>query len=328
MRASRAGKERSLLRRHPWVFEGSVASGKADAGETVRVEDSDGRFLAWAAYSPLSSIRLRAWSFDESERIDAAFFARRIARGGRRARAPADRERRRAPRPRRGRRPARAGRRPLRRHCCRRSSSRPASSAGRRRSPMRCSQTTGARRLYERSDTSAREREGLAPATGWLRRRRERRARDRGRRSASTAGASPLDVAERPQDRLLSRPARQPQALRRRGAPLRLRARPQLLLLHRRLQRRRARRRRGARDGDRFLGAGARRAPTATSRRNGFDAARHEAVDADVNQTPARVARRAPRASTRSSSTRPSSRRPSPTPSAPRAPTRTSTASR
>ena len=75
----RAGKERSLLRRHPWVFEGSVAGGRADSGETVRVEGEDGRFLAWAAYSPQSSIRLRAWSFDASERIDAAFLARRIA---------------------------------------------------------------------------------------------------------------------------------------------------------------------------------------------------------------------------------------------------------
>ena len=28
----REGKERSLLRRHPWVFEGSVARGKADPG--------------------------------------------------------------------------------------------------------------------------------------------------------------------------------------------------------------------------------------------------------------------------------------------------------
>ena len=74
----RAGKERSLLRRHPWVFEGSVAGGRADSGETVRVESADGRFLAWAAYSPHSSIRLRAWSFDEHERIDAAFLARRI----------------------------------------------------------------------------------------------------------------------------------------------------------------------------------------------------------------------------------------------------------
>ena len=76
----RAGKERSLLRRHPWVFEGSVDSGRADAGETVRVEAGDGRFLAWGAYSPTSQIRVRAWSFDEAERIDAAFFARRIAR--------------------------------------------------------------------------------------------------------------------------------------------------------------------------------------------------------------------------------------------------------
>jgi 23S rRNA (cytosine1962-C5)-methyltransferase len=74
----REGKERSLLRRHPWVFEGSIARGKADSGETVRVEASDGRFLAWAAYSPSSMIRLRAWSFDEAERIDMPFFRRRI----------------------------------------------------------------------------------------------------------------------------------------------------------------------------------------------------------------------------------------------------------
>ena len=74
----RPGKERSLQKRHPWVFEGSVASGRADAGETVRVAASDGGFLAWASYSPQSMIRLRAWSFDEAERIDVAFFERRI----------------------------------------------------------------------------------------------------------------------------------------------------------------------------------------------------------------------------------------------------------
>ncbi|MEX8498064.1 class I SAM-dependent rRNA methyltransferase [Leptothrix ochracea] len=74
----REGKERSLLRRHPWVFQGSIASGKADLGETVRVQSHDGQFLAWAAYSPNSQIRVRAWSFDEGERIDRAFFRRRI----------------------------------------------------------------------------------------------------------------------------------------------------------------------------------------------------------------------------------------------------------
>ncbi len=76
----RDGKERSLLRRHPWVFQGSIDKGKADPGETVRVEAADGKFLAWGAFSPTSMIRVRAWSFDEAERIDGDFFARRIAR--------------------------------------------------------------------------------------------------------------------------------------------------------------------------------------------------------------------------------------------------------
>lgn len=74
----REGKERSLLRRHPWVFAGSLAKGGADPGETVRLVAQDGRFLAWGAFSPASQIRVRAWSFDEAERIDAAFFQRRI----------------------------------------------------------------------------------------------------------------------------------------------------------------------------------------------------------------------------------------------------------
>ncbi len=76
----REGKDRSLLRRHPWVFHTSIAKGAADSGETVRVEASDGRFLAWGAYSPSSMIRVRAWSFNEAEHIDAAFFQRRMAR--------------------------------------------------------------------------------------------------------------------------------------------------------------------------------------------------------------------------------------------------------
>ncbi|MDY0743624.1 class I SAM-dependent rRNA methyltransferase [Paucibacter sp. R3-3] len=76
----RAGKERSLQRQHPWVFEGSVARGGADLGETVRVESAEGVFLGWGAFSPQSLIRVRIWSFDEAERIDAAFFERRIAR--------------------------------------------------------------------------------------------------------------------------------------------------------------------------------------------------------------------------------------------------------
>ena len=83
----RPGKDRSLLRRHPWIFESAIARGSADAGETVRVESDTGEFLAWAAFSPASKIRARAWSFVEAQRIDAAFFTDAVARAvGARAR--------------------------------------------------------------------------------------------------------------------------------------------------------------------------------------------------------------------------------------------------
>ena len=78
------GKEKSLLRRHPWVFDGAIAAGGADAGmgagETVRLESSSGQFMGWAAFSPSSKIRARVWSFDESQRIDASFFIAACAR--------------------------------------------------------------------------------------------------------------------------------------------------------------------------------------------------------------------------------------------------------
>lgn len=73
------GRERSLLRRHPWVFDGAIASGGGDSGETVRIESHAGQFLGWAAFSPSSKIRARVWSFNEAQRIDAPFFIARIA---------------------------------------------------------------------------------------------------------------------------------------------------------------------------------------------------------------------------------------------------------
>jgi 23S rRNA (cytosine1962-C5)-methyltransferase len=75
----RAGKERSLQRRHPWIFESAIAKGSADSGETVRVESDSGAFLGWAAFSPNSKIRARIWSFDETQRIDAPFFIAAVA---------------------------------------------------------------------------------------------------------------------------------------------------------------------------------------------------------------------------------------------------------
>jgi len=76
----KAGKERSLQRRHPWIFESAIAQGSADAGETVRVESHDGAFLGWAAFSPTSKIRARVWSFSEADPVDAAFLVAACAR--------------------------------------------------------------------------------------------------------------------------------------------------------------------------------------------------------------------------------------------------------
>ena len=74
------GKERSLLRRHPWVYATAVSrvSGHPGPGDTVRVVAADGRFLAWAAFSPASAIRARAWTFEEGATPDAAFLAQRV----------------------------------------------------------------------------------------------------------------------------------------------------------------------------------------------------------------------------------------------------------
>ncbi len=73
-------RERSLLRRHPWVFSGAIErlAGTPGSGETVEVRSFEGRFLAWAAYSPESQIRARVWSFEESEPPGPALFRRRI----------------------------------------------------------------------------------------------------------------------------------------------------------------------------------------------------------------------------------------------------------
>jgi 23S rRNA (cytosine1962-C5)-methyltransferase len=74
------GREKSLLRRHPWVFSGAVARvrGEPQPGQTVRVHSAGGRFLAHAAWSAQSQICARVWNYDESEAIDRAFFDRRL----------------------------------------------------------------------------------------------------------------------------------------------------------------------------------------------------------------------------------------------------------
>jgi 23S rRNA (cytosine1962-C5)-methyltransferase len=76
------GREKSLHRRHPWIFSGAIdrASPTLAAGETVKVVSSDGIPLAIGSVSPRSQIRVRVWSFDPDEEITPQFFANRLNR--------------------------------------------------------------------------------------------------------------------------------------------------------------------------------------------------------------------------------------------------------
>lgn len=73
------GREKSLRRKHPWVFSRGInkVEGEPSLGETVDVFTHDGKWLAKAAYSPNSQIRARVWSFEKQE-INKAFFVKRI----------------------------------------------------------------------------------------------------------------------------------------------------------------------------------------------------------------------------------------------------------
>ena len=164
----RENKERSLRRRHPWVFDSAIAKGGGDAGETVRVESGTGEFLAWAAFSPQSKIRARAWSFDETQRIDAAFIAQRCEQAvAARARFDIDSD----------------GMRLVHGE----SDGLPGLIVDRYADTLVAQflstgvqkwkdvivdamlRATGLARMYERSDTNSRSLEGLEPSTGWLR---------------------------------------------------------------------------------------------------------------------------------------------------------------
>ncbi|HUF37559.1 MAG TPA: class I SAM-dependent rRNA methyltransferase [Anaerolineales bacterium] len=82
------GREKSVLRGHPWLFSGAVERIEGDpaSGETVAVRSSAGEYLGLAAFSPESNIRLRLWTRVEGVRVDEVFIrARLVAALARRA---------------------------------------------------------------------------------------------------------------------------------------------------------------------------------------------------------------------------------------------------
>ena len=76
----KAGRDKSIARRHPWLFSGAIREPEENIenGETVNIVSSSGQVLARGAYSPDSQIRIRIWTFDPAENIDIKFFRYRI----------------------------------------------------------------------------------------------------------------------------------------------------------------------------------------------------------------------------------------------------------
>lgn len=73
-------REKSVQHRHPWIFSGSIADvqGSPVSGETVRVNDSEDHFLCWAAFSPLSKITARIWSWNQADKVNEEFLRKKI----------------------------------------------------------------------------------------------------------------------------------------------------------------------------------------------------------------------------------------------------------
>jgi len=78
----KVGREKSVLRKHPWIYSGSItrADEGISPGDTVEVIDSNGKRIARGAYSPDSQIRVRIWTWNPDEHIDTGFFRSRLER--------------------------------------------------------------------------------------------------------------------------------------------------------------------------------------------------------------------------------------------------------
>ena len=67
---------------HPWIFSQALLSipDGIPPGEPMRLMSENGAFLALGYFSSYSQIAVRVWGYDESEKIDEDFFARRIGK--------------------------------------------------------------------------------------------------------------------------------------------------------------------------------------------------------------------------------------------------------
>jgi 23S rRNA (cytosine1962-C5)-methyltransferase len=74
------GREKSLLRQHPWIFSGAIENEDSNIsnGEIVDVFTFNKTWIARGTFSAYSQIRVRVWSFDERKKIDSTFISEKI----------------------------------------------------------------------------------------------------------------------------------------------------------------------------------------------------------------------------------------------------------
>lgn len=74
------GRDKSIKRKHPWIFSGAIDSLKNIKfnGETVEIISADGQLLGYGSYSSQSQISIRVLSFNPEDKIDVHFFKSRI----------------------------------------------------------------------------------------------------------------------------------------------------------------------------------------------------------------------------------------------------------
>lgn len=74
------GRDKSLLRKHPWIFSGAIdkINNITQNGETVEIISADGKLLGFGSYSAQSQISVRVLSFNPDDKVDPDFFVNRF----------------------------------------------------------------------------------------------------------------------------------------------------------------------------------------------------------------------------------------------------------
>lgn len=74
------GRDKSIGRKHPWIFSGAIESVKdvRSNGETVEIISADGKRLGYGSFSKESQISVRMLSFNPEEKPDDIFIKKRI----------------------------------------------------------------------------------------------------------------------------------------------------------------------------------------------------------------------------------------------------------